>query len=317
MPDTSSHSALQRLFAGRLFLFIVAANVLYYIAMVVAGVSPTSPTTLDLLCWGGNYAPLVMTGQGWRLLTSMFMHGGLIHLALNMFMLFQLGLLVEWRYGSVRFLVVYLLSGLGGGLLSAWWNAHHHVTTQQLVMGMLIPSQQLLPAVSVGASGAIMGLAGALFLAHYSRLNPDAADGGDSAKDVKAIGQVILINLGIGFVMKGIDQSAHIGGLVAGLVAGWLLIPGRFGLRGGVALGYTLLIGALGCAASALAVNTPVSDELKALRVQADAELGAQLVVPDEGDANGAPSSASADAPADGSGIGSGTRAGGAASRAP
>ena len=245
-------------------MLLLLANVAYFLVMVGAGVNWQSPRTLDLLKWGGNFAPLTLTGDWWRLLTSMFMHGGLLHLALNMLMLYQLGQIVEWRYGSLRFGVIYLLSGLGGGVASALWNGYHKVEANLNLGGALRHVQFLQPAVSVGASGAIMGLAGAWLITRWLE-PPDAHRSGD----VKTIGQVILVNLAIGFVVSGIDQSAHVGGLSAGLISGFLLM--RIGTRPRVMLGpvFALLLGGFGTAAAIALVSVPPSETLRAYRQQA------------------------------------------------
>ena len=266
-PPFVPHFA-RALLRDRLFMLLLLANVAYYLVMVGAGVNWQSPRTLDLLQWGGNFAPLTLTGDWWRLITSMFMHGGLVHLALNMLMLFQLGQIVEWRYGSLRFAVIYLLSGLGGGIASALWNGYHQVGSSLNVGGTVMQVQNLHPAVSVGASGAIMGLAGAWLITRWLE-PPDAHRSGD----VKTIGQVILVNLAIGFVVSGIDQSAHLGGLLAGLLSGFLLM--RIGTRPRVMLGplFALLLGVFGTAAAIAVVSAPPSEALRAYRQQALQEI--------------------------------------------
>ncbi|HEX9121431.1 MAG TPA: rhomboid family intramembrane serine protease, partial [Terriglobales bacterium] len=125
---------------------LVAINVLIFIAMVVKGASVTQPTSDQLLRWGANFGPLTLTGQWWRLLTAMFVHIGIVHLALNMWCLWELGTLAEYLYGPKTFLALYLLSGLAASIVSIGHNP--------LV-------------VTAGASGAIFGLAGALIATLY------------------------------------------------------------------------------------------------------------------------------------------------------
>ena len=120
---------------------LVAISVLIFIAMVAKGASVTQPTSDQLLRWGANFGPLTLTGQWWRLLTAMFVHIGLVHLALNMWCLWQLGLLAEYLYGPKTFLALYVMSGLAASIVS-------------LARNPLV--------VTAGASGAIFGLAGAL-----------------------------------------------------------------------------------------------------------------------------------------------------------
>lgn len=146
----------------------------------------------DLLIYGGNNYYLIKDGQIWRLITSIFMHGSLIHLLVNMYSLYILGNQVETYIGKWKYLFVYLISGICGSLLSAVLNPN---------------------VVSVGASGAIFGLAGCLlyFGYHYRTYL------GSAIKD--QILPVIIINLIIGFSMSGIDNAAHIGGLIGGIIA--------------------------------------------------------------------------------------------------
>jgi rhomboid protease GluP len=120
---------------------IVAANVLVFAVMAVAGVSLLHPLPASLLKWGGNYGPATLHGEPWRLATSMFVHGGLLHLAMNTWVFWYVGRLVERLLGPLAFSAAYLLAGLAGSIASL---AVHPAT------------------VSVGASGAIFGLFGVL-----------------------------------------------------------------------------------------------------------------------------------------------------------
>lgn len=190
---------------------LVLANLIVYVWMGASGVSWTEPDPEQLVSWGANLAPFTLGGESWRLLSSMFVHGGAMHLLLNMYMLLLIGPLAQKRFGGIGFLAIYLATGLTAGLVSAWWYGTHPVTN------LLMQSSIRLVA-SVGASGALMGLAGALCVAGLS----DADMGGSQGK---ALAQVVLLNLGMGFMVSGVDQACHIGGLLAGLplgVLGWL-----------------------------------------------------------------------------------------------
>src|SRR6202167_5744420 len=124
---------------------IFGINVAVFIAMALAGVSMLdNPSGQDLVHWGANFGPLTVSGQWWRLLTCVFVHGGLLHIAFNMWCLWNLGQLCESLYGRWTYAAIYLICGLGASLASAAWHPY-------------IPS--------VGASGAIFGLAGALITA--------------------------------------------------------------------------------------------------------------------------------------------------------
>ncbi|QJD99305.1 rhomboid family intramembrane serine protease [Massilia forsythiae] len=161
---------------------------------------------LQLLEWGSNM-PLLTLGasQHWRLLTSMFLHGNLLHLLFNMFTLWQVGQLCERVFGSARFIGLYLLAGLCGSLASLVWNLlTHHAGGN-----------------SVGASGAIFGIIGGL-LAFIGRTNSGVPP--TVVQDLRgAIAPFLLFNIAAGFVYPHTDNAAHIGGLVGGYLAGHLL----------------------------------------------------------------------------------------------
>ncbi|MPV55792.1 rhomboid family intramembrane serine protease [Burkholderia sp. HI2761] len=225
-----------------------------------------------LLDWGANFAPYTLTGQPWRLLTSAFLHGGWMHLALNLYMLVVLGTVLERVGGTLRFGVAYLLSALGGSLLSALWHGYHEVGGASLAFGVALQTSGIKPVVSVGASGALMGLAGAAAAFALRR----AREGGNDAPvviNLGAVGQVIAINLLSGFFIGGIDQAAHLGGVIAGFVAGWLIYgAGRSGqVRGGVVV--PLVLAVLGSVAMLFAAQRAGSEELQAWRVEMDREM--------------------------------------------
>jgi rhomboid protease GluP len=119
---------------------LVGLNVLVFCLMVASGVSIMDPELSDLLRWGANYGALSLGPEPWRVVTSMFVHIGVIHLLFNMWCLWSLGRLAERLMGNWNYLVLYLLSGVGGSLVSLWLHP-------QLV--------------SAGASGAIFGVAAA------------------------------------------------------------------------------------------------------------------------------------------------------------
>ena len=152
----------------------------------------------SLTALGANYGPAIRAGQYWRLVTSMFLHGGLLHLALNGWALFQLGALLELLMGSSRMLLIYFGSGIAGSLASA-------VFTQKP---------------SVGASGAIFGLLGAL-IAFLLRRRGALTPQGKSIL-MQLVGWA-AINVFFGFSTTGIDNSAHLGGGAAGLLLGFVL----------------------------------------------------------------------------------------------
>jgi membrane associated rhomboid family serine protease/Flp pilus assembly protein TadD len=180
---------------------IFGINVAVFAAMALAGVSMMSnPSGPDLVHWGANFGPLTVSGQWWRLLTCVFVHGGLLHIAFNMWCLWDLGRLAESVYGHWTFAVVYLITGLSASIGSLLWN----------------------PVVlSVGASGAIFGIAGALIASFYlgEFSLPRAAMSGMLRSVVMFVGY----NLFFGAVIARTDNAAHIGGLLMGLLLGALI----------------------------------------------------------------------------------------------
>ena len=175
---------------------IVGLNVLVFVAMVLSGASPLNPSREQLLRWGANWGPLSLGTQPWRMLTSNYVHIGIIHLGFNMWCLWNLGQLAERVLGRLNYVILYTFCGLAGSLASLWW---HPMT------------------VGVGASGAIFGLAGAAIAVFYLGHLPiaKAAIQGTMRSLLTFVGYNLLFGL-----TPGIDNSAHIGGLVAGLSMG-------------------------------------------------------------------------------------------------
>ncbi|MCB1956420.1 MAG: rhomboid family intramembrane serine protease [Rhodocyclaceae bacterium] len=181
-------------------LAIVAINVLVFVCLAVASGSWTHIPSRVLIPWGGNDGAMTLTGEPWRLMTSVFLHGGLLHVGLNMLALYQAGNLVERMFGPVRFGVVYLASGLLASLVSVWWRQD---------------------VVSVGASGAIFGVFGALlaFLVVHRARMPRQAYARLRTMTLSFVGYSLVIGLAI----PGIDNAAHVGGLIGGVAVGWIL----------------------------------------------------------------------------------------------
>lgn len=205
-------------------LWLIFINVAVAMLMALQGVNPITPSPRELIAWGGNLGAYTLTGEWQRLLYSMFLHGGALHLALNMFLLYQIGRVSEVAWGRLRFLMIYLVTGLFGGLASAWWNASEAVEAlngmpPQLAFIMLAPNM----VVSIGASGALLGAAGAL-LVHTFRAGQDAM------VDLRVVAQVVLLNIGMGFLINGTDNAAHVGGALSGIVIGAILRQPRPGL---------------------------------------------------------------------------------------
>lgn len=167
-----------------------------------AGALATGPDPQQLANIGGLFPPAVAAGEYWRLVTPMFLHAGLFHIAFNAWVLWVFGSQVERAFGSARMLAMFLVTGFLASVAS-------------YVLGPVV-------VVGVGASGAIFGLAGAFIAYAYRRRGQMMAN----AQLQQALFFVVL-NVVLGFVIEGIDWRAHLGGLVAGLAAGWVTDPSR------------------------------------------------------------------------------------------
>ena len=177
---------------------LIALCIMVFLAMYIWGNGSEDSITLRL--FGANFRPLVQAGQVWRLATSMFLHIGLVHLVVNMYSLLIIGRQMEGFLGRWKFLAVYLGSGILGSLLSVVVHT----------------------SISAGASGAIFGLLGSLlYFGYHYRLYLG------TVLKTQVI-PIILLNLLIGFMVPGIDNFCHIGGLVGGYLLTMIVgVPGK------------------------------------------------------------------------------------------
>ncbi len=176
---------------------VLTINLLLWICLELTG---GSQNTQNLMRFGGISFLEISTGQYWRLLAAMFLHIGAAHLAVNGLSLLIMGGMVERTFGHIRFITIYLISGLGGSVFSFW---------------MIHPF-----AIGAGASGAV-------FRRDLGRLGK---------QNLNAILILAGINFTFGFIMPGIDNWAHLGGFLAGILTGAGLTPAtltstRFGIR--------------------------------------------------------------------------------------
>ncbi len=180
---------------------LVGLNVAVFALMITRGVPALSPGADSLLAWGANYGARTLGGQPWRLLANTFLHFGLLHLGFNMWALWSGGGLIERLYGPSRFAALYLVAGLTGSLTSVIAQPH---------------------VVSAGASGAVFGIYGALasFLYRQRGVIPSLVLQSLRRSAVTVIG----LNVIIGFSQPGIDNAAHLGGLLGGAAAGLFLV---------------------------------------------------------------------------------------------
>jgi membrane associated rhomboid family serine protease len=179
--------------AAPVTLTIIAINIIIFVIDQATGGA--------LKHAGDLYAPAVQQGAWWLLFTSAFLHEGFIHIAFNMFALFQAGTFVEFCYGSPRYAVIYFAGLIGGSLLA-----------YQTTIGTEIHT--------LGASGAIMGVFGAMVVLAF-KLPPLRG------ALLRAAVLPILLTLANGLNNPGISMAGHVGGLIAGSTAAFLLTPAR------------------------------------------------------------------------------------------
>lgn len=178
---------------------LAVINILVFVMMVFKGLGFESFYTPDLVKWGAIYKPyLLENGEWWRLVTGMFLHGGIMHLFMNMVSLYLCGIFLERLVGIRKYVVAYFIAGVVAGLFSMWWHTK--------------------PVVAVGASGAIFGLYGVLLALIVRKVLDPALN--------KVLLTLLACTAGysllIGALSQGVDNSAHIGGLVCGFVIGLL-----------------------------------------------------------------------------------------------
>lgn len=179
---------------------IVIINILVFAVMAFSGVNLLMPSKESLLLWGANFRPLTIEGEWWRLITNTFIHIGILHLLMNMYALVFIGLLLEPYLGKARFLSAYLIAGIAGSVASIFWNDF---------------------TISAGASGAIFGMYGVFVALLTTKLIEKTA----RKSLLISIGVFVFYNLANG-LKGGIDNAAHIGGLLSGIVIGYSFYPG-------------------------------------------------------------------------------------------
>lgn len=178
---------------------LVAVNVLVFLMLTATG---GSEDNVNLYRWGAKYGPAIADGEWWRLILPMFMHIGFFHLLTNSIGLLIFGSMAERLLGSPAYLAIYLVTGILGNVAS------------------FIVS----PALGAGASGAVFGVIGAFGV--YLLLNRQVM--GEVARQaLTSVAFIIALNIGIGFVTAGIDNAAHVGGLLGGVAMAYLVSPRR------------------------------------------------------------------------------------------
>lgn len=199
MPNKYKKPSIKNNYKDYMATYIlIAANVIMFLISVLMSRSLISIDVGTLYKLGANNTLLVnYYHQFWRLVTCMFLHGGIIHILCNMYALYYLGMQIEKIFGKTKFIAIYFISGIAASYLSNMFNDYR--------------------VISEGASGAIFGLLGAL-LVYYIKERNRISKGA-----IENIAVIIVLNLFIGFSSSNIDNFAHIGGLIFGIIISFIL----------------------------------------------------------------------------------------------
>lgn len=183
---------------------IMVVNVVLFVLMVIAsgGKELMNPTTEFLIQWGANAGAYTLDGDYWRIVTAAFLHGSFLHIAMNMAVLWDVGPLVERIYGSKRFLLLYFFAAITASLNTLFWNPG---------------------GCSVGASGAVFGIFGAMLAFYQSHRKSIPAH--VIKEKSRVVMAVIGYNLIFGVMQPNIDNAGHVGGLIGGFLIGLVLSP--------------------------------------------------------------------------------------------
>jgi membrane associated rhomboid family serine protease len=223
------------------FAFIIA-NVFIFLLTVFAAGGTGSDAIFNtvLIQFGAKKNYLINQGQWWRFVTPIFLHGGYAHLLMNMYGLWILGPYVERLYGSAKFVVFWVLTGIAG-VVASYLTVRPMMHAGGPVGRFLFKAED---AASVGASGALFGLIGVLFVFGI-KFRHELPEGFKRAFGTGML-PTIMLNVFIGFVFPFIDNAAHMGGLVAGVLLALFVGYKRPHERAGVAtLWHVLQVGAL------------------------------------------------------------------------
>ncbi|WP_019673689.1 rhomboid family intramembrane serine protease [Psychrobacter lutiphocae] len=199
---------------------LLSSFVILFVIQVATGVDINQPSQQSLLLWGANALPFSLI-EPWRLLSSAFLHIGLMHLLFNCFAMYFFGQATEYSFGSVKFLLIFVLSAIGGNLLNNYvnlWQVLYNNTA---------------PGISAGASGGIMGLGMALLTVELLKKRLLKVRQQGPNPQLKSLAIVMGINLMYGFAVPGIDNAGHIGGAITGaILAIGVMLGLRFSLQG-------------------------------------------------------------------------------------
>ncbi len=181
-------------------VLIMMANIVVFAVMVASGMDFMQPNAQTLLAWGADFGPRTLNGQWWRMVSCTFLHFGIVHLGMNMLVLWGLGRITERFVGSVGFAIAYMVSGVAGSIVSLAWNPH---------------------GISAGASGAVFGVAGTLL--GFAVLRRDTMPAEVRGELLRNMAKFLILNSVIGVSVARIDMAAHLGGFFGGVICGLIL----------------------------------------------------------------------------------------------
>jgi len=180
---------------------IIAINLVIFVLMALDGAGIMEANGMVHIKWGSNYTPLTLSGDWWRLITNVFIHFGLIHIAMNTYAFYMAGVYLEPMLGKTRYITAYLCTGVLASIASLWWHKEG--------------------VNSAGASGAIFGMYGVFLALLLTNLIPKKIRN----SLLSSIGIFVVYNLVYG-MKSGVDNAAHIGGLLSGAIIGLIFYPG-------------------------------------------------------------------------------------------
>ena len=182
----------------KITITLIGINVIVYILSGILSKNLMNINPNVLVFLGGEYGIRIsLYNEWWRLITTCFLHGGIMHLAVNMYSLYILGMQIEEIYGKTKYIIIYFVSGIGGSLLSYFLNPR---------------------VFSVGASGAIFGLLSAMLVFAY--INRDRI----RKSYIRNLLFILILNISIGLSIPNIDNAGHIGGIIAGGIISYILM---------------------------------------------------------------------------------------------
>ena len=203
LQETAEVDKVMRMSGSNLYATyaIIAINIIVFILMAMDGAGVIELNDLVHIKWGSNYRPLTLSGDWWRLVTNVFIHFGIIHIAANMYCFYRVAAYLEPMLGKAKYITAYICTGIIASVASLWWHSEG--------------------VNSAGASGAIFGIYGLFFAFLTTSLIPQSI----RQPLLKTIGFFILYNLLYG-TKGGVDNAAHIGGLLSGLIIGYIYVYG-------------------------------------------------------------------------------------------